>query len=501
MRRRDFGKASLGAIASSVLAGPVNGAGAPPNGDFPKTPGLTDYVAKFVSQTRYEDIPGEVIELGKKSILDGLGLALAGSKAQTGALCRQYLEKLGVCDGKATIIGSARKSSPRFAAFVNGVSIHADDFDDTQLAVAKDRVYGLLVHPTVPVLPAVLALAERGGASGKQLSLAYHVGVEVECKIAEAISPRHYQDGFHSTGTCGPFGSAAACAKLLRFEPSQIRNSFGLVASQSGGLRENFGTMTKPFQAGHAAESGVVSAELVALGWTAAEQILEADRGFFHAFGGSYDPAAIMDRLGKPWTFVSPGISLKPYPSGSLSHPAMTELARLIEVHKLQAAQVEKVDIGANHQMTTTLLHHRPKTGLEAKFSMEYCLAILLLEGKAGLGEFSDKVVQRADVQEMIGRVNFYVDPEAESAGFDKMTSLLKIHLKDGRVITGRAEFGKGSPANPMTFEEAAAKFRGCAEFAEWPKAKTEKIIAFVKALDVAPDASALTPLLSAERE
>jgi 2-methylcitrate dehydratase PrpD len=501
MRRRDFGKASLGAIASSVLAGSVNSAAAPANADFPKTLGLTDYVAKFVSQTKYEDIPAEVIELGKKSILDGLGLALAGSRAQTGALCRQYLENLGVCNGKATIIGSARKSSARFAAFVNGISIHADDFDDTQLAVAKDRVYGLLVHPTVPVLPAVLALAERGGASGKQLSLAYHVGVEVECKIAEAISPRHYQDGFHSTGTCGPFGSAAACAKLLRFEQSKILNTFGLVASQSGGLRENFGTMTKPFQAGHAAESGVVSTELVALGWTAAEQILEADRGFLHAFGGSYDPAAILDRLGKPWTFASPGISLKPYPSGSLSHPAMTELARLIEVHKLRAAQVEKLDIGANHQMTTTLLHHRPKTGLEAKFSMEYCLAILLLEGKAGLGEFSDKVVQRADVQEMIGRVNFYVDPEAESAGYDKMTSLLKIHLKDGRVITGRAEFGKGSPANPMTFEEAAAKFRGCAEFAEWPKAKTEKIIAFVKSLDAAPDASALTPLLSVEGE
>ena len=469
--------------------------------DFPRAPGLTDYVGKFVSQAKYEDIPGEVVELGKKSILDGLGLALAGSKAQTGSLCRRYLERIGVCDGQSTIIGSARKTSPRFAAFVNGVSIHADDFDDTQLAVAKDRVYGLLVHPTVPVLPALLALAERGGVSGKQLTLAYHLGVEVECKIAEAISPRHYQDGFHSTGTCGPFGSAAACAKLLQFEHSQILNTFGLVASQSGGLRENFGTMTKPYQAGHAAESGLVSAELVALGWTAAGQILEADRGFFHAFGGSYDPAAIMDRLGRPWTFVSPGISLKPYPSGSLTHPAMTELARLIEANNIQAAQVEKVDVGANHNMTTTLLHHQPKTGLEAKFSMEFCMAILFLERKAGLGEFSDKVVQRSDVQEMIRRVNFYIDPEAETAGYDKMTSLLKIHLKDGRVIAGRADFGKGSPANPMTFEEAATKFRGCAEYSEWPRVKTEKIIAFVRALDSAPDVRALSPLLSAERE
>jgi 2-methylcitrate dehydratase PrpD len=500
MLRRDFGKAALGAIASTALLDSARAAGSAPCADFPKIVGLTDYVGRFVASTKYEEIPDDVIELGKKSILDSFGLALAGSMAQTGTLCRQYVENLGVGDGNATIIGSARKTSPRFAAFVNGVSIHADDFDDTQLSAAKDRVYGLLVHPTVPVLPAIFALAERRDVSGKEWMLAYHLGVEVECKIAEAISPRHYQDGFHSTGTCGPFGSAAACARLLHFEPSQILNTFGLAASQSGGLRENFGTMTKPFQAGHAAESGLASAELVALGWTAAEQILEADRGFFHAFGGSYDPAAIMDRLGKPWTFASPGISLKPYPSGSLAHPAMSEMMRLIVANNIQLDQVEKVDVGANHNMTTTLLHHQPKTGLEAKFSMEFCMAILLLERKAGLGEFSDKAVQRTDVREMIGRINFYVDPEAENAGFDKMTSLLKIHLKDGKVIAGRADFAKGSPTDPMTFEEAAAKFRGCAEYAEWPKNKADKIIAFVRAMDSAPDMRALSPLLSTEK-
>jgi 2-methylcitrate dehydratase PrpD len=498
MLRRDFGKAALGVIASTALRNPAEaGAQVAASSDFPKTSGLTDYVSKFVATTTYSDIPDDVIELGKKSILDGLGLALAGSKAQTGSISRRYVRSLGICDGKSILIGSAQNSSPRFAAFVNGVSIHADDFDDTQLSAAKDRVYGLLVHPTVPVLPAALALAQRGGISGKELMLAYHVGVEVECKIAEAISPRHYQDGFHSTGTCGPFGSASAAAKLLGFDPAKIRNAFGLAASQSGGLRENFGTMTKPFQAGHAAECGLASAELVALGWTAAQQILEADRGFFHAFGGTYDPEAIMNRLGKPWTFASPGVSLKPYPSGSLTHPAMTEMMRLIEAHNILPAQVEKVDIGANHNMTTTLLHHQPKTGLEAKFSMEFCLAILLLERKAGLGQFSDEVVKRADVQELIRRMNFYVDPDAESAGYDKMTSLLKIHLQDGRVIVGRADFAKGSPANPMTFEETATKFRGCAEYIDWPKAKTEKIIALVKTLDLVPDVRVLFPWLA----
>ncbi len=500
MHRREFGKTALAAIAWSPLFVPVKGTALPSRDNFSQVPGLTNYAAKLVVETRYGDVPAEVIELGKKSILDGLGLALAGSRAQTGEICRLYLGHLGVCGGKATVVGSGIKASPRFAAWTNGVSIHADDFDDTQLSAAKDRVYGLLVHPTVPVLPAILALAEGRGVSGKEFMLAYHLGVEVECKIAEAISPRHYQDGFHSTGTCGPFGSAAACAKLLRFDLSKTLNSFGLVASHSGGLRENFGTMTKPFQAGHAAESGVASAELVALGWDAAQQILEAERGFFHAFGGTFDPGAIVDRLGKPWTFASPGISLKPYPSGSLTHPAMTELAHLIAANNIQATQVEKVDIGANHNMTTTLLHHQPKTGLEAKFSMEFCLAILLLRRTAGLSEFTDQIMQRADVQDMIRRVNFYVDPEAEQAGYDKMTSLLKIHLKDGRVVAGRADFGKGSPADPMTFEETIVKFRGCAAYAEWPKAKTEKIIDFVKTLESAPDVGLLPPLLSTEK-
>jgi 2-methylcitrate dehydratase PrpD len=511
MQRRDFGKTSLGLLGATLLAGHSEEAGAEvalaegkasegaasvPAVDFPRTPGLTQYVGQFVLQTKYESIPAEVIELGKKSILDGFGLALAGSRAESGPISRKYIERCGG-NGKATVIGTAMKTSPRFAALLNGISIHADDFDDTQLAAAKDRVYGLLMHPTVPVLPAIFALAEQQPVSGKEWLLAYQIGAEVSCKIAEAISPRHYQDGFHTTGTCGPFGSAAACAKLLKFDLEKTLNSFGLAGSHSGGLRENFGTMTKPFQAGHAAESGLVSAEMAALGWTAAEQILEADRGFFHAAGGSYDPSGIMNRLGQPWTFANPGVSLKPYPSGSLAHPAMTELARLIAANNIEAAQVEKVDVGANHNMTTTLLHHNPKTGLEAKFSMEFCIAILLLERKAGLGQFSDKIVQRPDVREMIRKINFYVDPHAESAGFDKMTSILKITLKNGKVITGQAAFGKGSPSNPMSFDEASEKFRGCAEFTEWPQTKTEKIIAFVKALESAPDMSALTPLLS----
>src|ERR1700738_304756 len=291
MFRRECGKICIGTLGSALISHETAAAEPPPpcSSAFPDIHGLTDYVAKFVIDTGYDALPPEVIGLGKKSILDGFGLALAGSRAETGPLCMKYLDTLGIPQGSSTIIGTSRKTAPQFAALVNGISIHADDFDDTQLAAAKDRVYGLLVHPTVPVLPAVFALGEQRKISGKYLLLAYHLGVEIECKIAEAIAPRHYEDGFHSTGTCGPFGSAAACAKLLGFEHKKILKAFGLAGSQSGGLRENFGTMTKPFQAGHAAEVGIAAVELVALGWTAAEQILEADRGFFHALRRSYD--------------------------------------------------------------------------------------------------------------------------------------------------------------------------------------------------------------------
>lgn len=453
-------------------------------------------MSEFIVNTKYEDIPGDVRELGRKSMLDGFGLALAGSASVMGPLVRQYIQGLGV-NGKASIIGSAMKAPSRFAAFANGVSVHADDFDDTQLSAAKDRVYGLLTHPSVTTLTPAFALCEVDHRSGKDLMLAYHVGVDVECKIAEAISPRHYNDGFHSTGTCGSFGSAAACAKLRRLDSKQTAYALGVAAAEGGGLRDNFGSMTKPFHAGHAAENGTVAVDLAALGWTAADDILEGALGFFQAAGGGFDPGSIMNRLGKPWTFASPGVSIKPFPSGSLTHPAMGEMLRLIRQYDIKPGDVEKIDIGANHSMTTTLYHHRPTTGLQGKFSMEFGLSILLLDRKAGLKEYSDAVVQRPDVQAMIPRVNFYVDPEAEQAGFDKMTSILKVYLKDGKVLSGRAEFAKGSPANPMSFDEVADKFRGCADFANWPKDKTEAVIAFVKNLESAADVGRLAPLLT----
>ena len=490
MRRREFFASSLGMAVASALPQESSR-------EFPSVPGLTKYVSEFVVNTKYQDIPEQVLVLGRKSILDGFGLALAGSVSPMGPLIRQYVEKFAGSGGKASVIGSGIKVPARFAALANGVFIHADDYDDTQLSVAPDRVYGLLTHPTVPVLPPVFALAEVNRYTGEEITLAYHVGVEVECKVAEAISPRHYGAGFHSTGTLGSFGSAAACAKLLKLDAKRTANALGIAAAEAGGLRSNFGSMTKPFTAGHAAENGVVAVDLASIGWTASEEILEAKEGWFSAAGGGFDPQAIMNRLGKPWTLANPGVSIKPFPSGSLTHPAMGEMLRLAREHNIQAASVEKVDLGGNSAMMAALIHHRPENSLQAKFSMEFCMAILLLDRKAGLTEFTDVVVRRTDVQQLLRGVNFYVDPEAEKAGLNKMTSIIRIHMKDGTTISGRAEFAKGHPANPMTYEDEADKFRGCAEFAKWPSAKSESVIQMVKTLDRAPDISRISAALT----
>jgi len=461
---------------------------------------LTRYVSDFICSTTLAGLPQDVVGLGKKSILDGLGLALSGGASHCGELVRRHLADLNLGAGPATVFGTRLKVAPRFAAFANGVGIHADDYDDTQLAVATDRVYGLLTHPTAPALPAALAMAEAVGATGAQAMLAYHLGVEVECKIAEAINPRHYQTGFHSTATCGTFAAAAAASKLMGLSEEATARALSIAGSQSAGLRENFGTMTKPFHAGRSSESGVAAAQFAGYGWTATDAILEAPRGFFSAAGGGYDPNAIAGRLGKPWTFAEPGVSIKPHPSGSLTHPGMTEMLRLIREHGIQARDVVRVRVGTNHNMPNALIHHRPRNELQAKFSMEFCMAILLLEGRAGLGEFTDEVVLRPDVQQMIEKVDFVVDPEAEAAGYHKMTTIIDIELAGGRKISGRADFGKGSPAMPMSYDEVADKFRENAAFAGFPAHQAEEVVAMVRELESLPSIRALTAALAHDR-
>jgi len=490
MIRRDFFRTPL-ALAGFTLAQSRAAAGE----ELAQAPGLTRHVAEFIVETKYEDIPSDVIGLGKKTLLDGFGLALAGSASVLAPIVRQYIGTLGTMRKASTVIGTAMKVPPRFAAFANGMSIHADDYDDT----------GSALHVAAPVLPPAFALCEETRRSGRDLMLAFHIGVEAASKIGDAIFPRHDREGFHTTGTIGSFGSAAACAKLRGLTVEQTAFALGVAASQAGGIRRNFGSMTKAFHAGHAAENGSVAADLAAIGFTAAGDVLETPLGFFQAAGGGFDPRAIVDRLGRPWMFTSPGDLIKRFPCGTIQQPVMDATLRLISQHGLRTADVDRVEIGGNQSNVNTLFRHKPTTGLEAKFSMEFAVAILLVDGKAGLGQFTDASVTRREVQDMIARVTYAANPEFDRLGQEgafqavlEEPALITVHMKDGRIISARTEPAKGSPKNPMTYDEVADKFRTNAEFARWPAVKTEAIIKLVSTLETATSVTPLTAALAA---
>src|SRR5918996_1736257 len=392
--------------------------------------GLTQEVVSFVSKTRYRDIPPEVLRLAHGFILDGLGVALAGSTDECACIVQSHLRHMA---GKkeSTVLGAGLSAPAPKAALANGVAGHAMDYDDTQLSTSKEAVYGLLTHPTTPVLAAALAVGEKAKISGEELLLAYTLGVEVECRIADAINPRHYQAGFHSTATMGGLGAAVAVGKILKLKKEPLARTLGIAASMASGLRENFGTMTKPLHAGRAAENGVTAVLLAQAGFTAARNILEARRGFYNAMAGGYDESKIAGKLGRPYFMKEPGISIKPYPSGSLSHPAQDLILDLINEHDLHPADIESVAVGTNSNVPNALIYPMPQTALEGKFSIPFCMAIAVLERKAGIAQFVDSKVRQKKVVELMKRVRLHVDEELEALGFDQVRSRIRIRLKN----------------------------------------------------------------------
>jgi 2-methylcitrate dehydratase PrpD len=391
-------------------------------------------------------------------------------------------------------VGTSLTAPAPQAALANGVAGHALDYDDTQLSTSKEAVYGLLTHPTTPVLAAVLAVGESEKISGEQFVLAYLLGVEVECRIADAINPHHYQSGFHSTATVGGLGAAMAVGKILRFKEEQLIRALGIAASMASGLRENFGTMTKPLHAGRAAENGVSAALLARAGFTAANNILEARRGFFNAMAGGFDVQKISGRLGSPYFMKQPGISIKPYPSGSLSHPAQDSILDLVREHDLRAADIAQIEVGTNSNVPNALIYPMPKTALEGKFSIPFCMAIAVLERKAGIAQFQDRKVRDKKVIELMKRVTLYVDDELEKLGYDQVRSRVRVTLTSGRVIEDRCDVARGHPEKPLSWAELAEKFRDCADLVLARKSAEDviKLVARIEKLKT------LTPLLKA---
>jgi 2-methylcitrate dehydratase PrpD len=455
--------------------------------------GLTREVAQFVVKTRYKDLPPEVVGAARGFILDGIGVALAGSTDDCSRIVQAQIRQMGG-KGEAAVLWTALSAPTAKAALANGVAAHAMDYDDTQLSTSKEAVYGLLTHPTTPVLNAALAVGEKNKIRGKDLLLAYILGVEVECRIADAINPRHYQSGFHSTATMGGLGAVVAAGKIIGLREEALLRALGIAASMASGLRENFGTMTKPLHAGRAAENGVTAALLAQAGFTAATNILEARRGFYNAMAGGYDESKIADRLGRPYFMLEPGISIKPYPSGSLSHPAQDLILDLVKQNDLHASDIESIEVGTNSNVPNALIYPMPKNALEGKFSIPFCMAIGVLERKAGMAQFQDEKVRDRKVIDLMKRVSLVVDDELEALGYDQVRSRIRIKLKDGRMIEGRYDVARGHPEKPMSWTELGEKFYDCANLV-LPRKNAESAMTFVERLEQQPS---LSPLLRA---
>lgn len=456
--------------------------------------GATERIAAFVVDGRYEAIPEEARERARMFILDALAVMLAGATTEGTRIIHGWVHEMAGRE-EGEVVGGGFRAPAALAAFANGAAGHALDYDDTILFTTNAAVYGTRLHPSVPILAAALAVGERTGASGRDLLAAFVYGFEVICRVADATNREHYRRGYHPTGVIGPLGAAIAAGYVLGLDQAGLRRALGVAATSGGGLRENYGTMTKPFHAGRAAESGVMAAMLVAGGFTASENVLEGERGFYRAFAGDFDEARLLDHLGDPFYVVWPGAAIKPYPAGSLAHPALDAVLELVREHDLHVDQVARVEVGSNSNLFGSLIHAEAKTGLEAKFSMPACVALALIERRVGIAQMQDAVVNRPDVQAFMPKVRLYVHPEIEALGFDQPRSIVDIHLHDGRALSRRADVAQGTTEKPMTRGQLLDKARDCAGLV-MPEGQADELIGLIDHLEDEPDLGRLARLV-----
>ncbi len=451
---------------------------------------VTKRIAHFIAAGRFENIPAAVVEAAKDHILDGFATMLAGAGEDASVRIRRYALGLGGAR-ESTILGTRVKTAARYAALANGVQGHVLDYDDTQLATSAKTPFGQLTHPTTPVLAAALALAEKFSSSGKDLLTAYIAGVEVACRLADAIDPRHYLDGFHPTGTIGVFGAAAAAARLAGLDAKRIRWTLGLGATFSAGVRANRGSMAKALNAGRAAENGVVAAELAKQGFTAAENIFEAPMGFFSAASRNRVDGARL-KFGRPFFFATPGIAVKRYPCAGVLHSALDAAIDLAASRDIDARSIEKITVTMGAVSAAPLVYDRPATGLEGKFSAPFSIAVAILDRAAGLRQYVDAKAADRAVQTLMRKVKLVPDARLDAAGFEHPRATLEIRLRDGRSYRVVSRPPRGHPKNPLSRRELEDKFRDCAGPHLEARA-IERIIDTIRSIESVRSVSALT--------
>ncbi len=429
----------------------------------PKSP--THVIADFVVNTAYEDLPDAAVQYAKMSIVDGIGTCIAGSESPAGRIITDYARE-GDSRPEATVISKGFKTGAPEAALANGTMMHALDYDDC--------AENFLGHPTTVILPAVLALGESTGISGKEALLSYILGYEVGSKIGSGMGSAHYDAGWHPTSTIGALAAVIAATRILRLDVPQTRTAIGIAASLASGLRQNFGTMTKPLHAGNAARNGVFAALLAQKGFTSDQGILENPLGFARVFSGTVeaDLKKMISNLGAPFEIVSDAPIIKLYPSCRATAGCIDAILHLVRRHNIGADDVGEVECRTSPHTPTVLIHSRPQTALEGKFSLQYCMAIAIVDREVGLGQFTDDKVQNAQIQKLITKVRYTHPPEIGSASADSMRGRVEVavRLKNGTEFSKPVEAAKGDPRNPLSQEEMESKFLDCARLVFSPQ-------------------------------
>ena len=415
---------------------------------------LTRNLGAFVADVAFDRLPAEAVEVARIGFADAIATMIAGAHDPALQLLRRALNPV---DGNATLYFTGAKSPAPEAAWINGTAAHALDYDD---------VAALRGHPSAVLVPAIIAEGEALGASGRDMIAAYVAGYETWAELAWRDPGHHHRKGWHPTGIFGPIGAAASCAVLRRLDPDQATRALALAASNSSGVMANFGTMTKPFHAGRSAHSGVMSARLAQIGFTASPDALEHPQGFLSAVSpeGAVDRESPPQGLGRDWKIVKYGIGIKKYPACYCTHRALDAMLGLLARHPLKPEDIERITVSLSETHSLILRNHRPQTGLEAKFSMEFAMACAVVASRAGLAEYTDGFVQRPEVQRLIPRVrietNQNYDPELSGAS---LWDQVRVDLVSGGTLESeKIHRATGHAERPLNEAELFEKFRGC---------------------------------------
>ncbi len=445
-------------------------------------------LARRIGALDFEDLPSDAVHWAKVGILDTVGVTLAGGSDPSVQIVAR---SLAAGPGPSLVFGSQQRINPLDAALINGTASHSLDFDDCNNTLGG--------HPSVPILPALFAIADQTKVNGRDFIAAYVAGFETECKIAMGVNIYQYTRGWHPTTTIGVFGAAAACARLLRLSDTQTATALSIAASFAAGIKANFGTMTKPLHVGHCSRDGLFAAFLARDGLTANPTAFEHKQGYFEVFNGAgnYDAGKILPAWGQPFDIVDPGIATKQHPCCGSTHPAIDALLILVNEHDLRPDQIGRIDAWIHPFCLEHTNRPEPQTSTDARFSIQYCLARALADRKVTLEHFEGDGFRDQAIRQSMGRVHAAPHTPAQFAADNYFGAEVKVTLQSGRTYTAKVEEPLGCTSrNPLPVELLQEKFVNCA-LRVLPQTRVTELYKAMRDLERIGDVRELTALMS----